>query len=58
MLSSIFYIGLIYVMDDHSWMYQDLHEELCKMDYCNEVQGFLNYVISNPKNISRYFCCC
>ena len=22
------------------------------MDYCNEVQGFINYAISNPRNIS------
>jgi len=30
------------------------------MDYCNGVQGFMNYTISNPRNISedhiRYPC--
>jgi hypothetical protein len=23
------------------------------MDYCNEVQDFINYALSNPRNISR-----
>ena len=22
------------------------------MDYCNEVENFINYVLSNPRNIS------
>jgi hypothetical protein len=51
MLSSLFYIGLIKVMDDRSWMYRDLLQELRMMDYCNGVQGFFNYAISNPKKL-------
>jgi len=39
-------------MDDRSWMYRDSPEWLCMMDYCNEVQGFINYIQSNPRNIS------
>ena len=23
-----------------------------KMDYCNEIEGFINYALFNPKNIS------
>jgi hypothetical protein len=41
MLSSIFCIGLIYVMDDHSWMYQVSPEGLRRMNYCNEVEVLL-----------------
>jgi gamma-glutamyl phosphate reductase len=41
MLSSIFCIGLIYVMDDHSWMYQVSPEGLRRMDYCNGVEVLL-----------------
>ena len=52
MLSSLFYTGLIEVMDDRSWKYQDSPQGLRRMNYCNEVQGFINYVISNPRNIS------
>jgi hypothetical protein len=51
MLLSLFDIGSIEVMDDHSWMYRDLPQELQMMDYCNEVQGFINYSTSNPRNI-------
>ena len=40
-------------MDDHSWMYWVSSEGLRKMDYCNGVEGFINYVLYNPKNISR-----
>jgi hypothetical protein len=34
-------------MDDCLWMYQDSPEKLRKMDYCNEVEGFINYALSN-----------
>ena len=40
-------------MDDHSWMYQDLLKGLRRMGYCNVVGGFMNYTLSNPRNISR-----
>jgi len=47
-------------MDDHSWMYRDSLEMLYKMDYCNGVEGFINYILSNPRNVSgdgiRYLC--
>jgi hypothetical protein len=39
-------------MDDRSWMYRDSPERLCKMNYYNGVQGFINYTLSNPRNIS------
>jgi hypothetical protein len=39
-------------MDDRSCMYQDSPEGLRMMDYYNEVQGFINYALSNPRNIS------
>jgi hypothetical protein len=53
MLSSLFYIDLIQVMDDRSWMLRDSPQGLWRMEYCNEVQGFINYVLSNPRNISE-----
>jgi len=38
MLSSLFYRGLIEVMDDHLWMYQDSPQGLRRMmDYCNGI---------------------
>ena len=41
-------------------MYKDSLQGLGMMDYCNRVQGFINYALSNPKNISgegiRYPC--
>jgi len=47
-------------MDYCLWMYQDSPEKLRKMDYCNQVEGFINYALSNRKNISgggiRYPC--
>jgi len=52
MLPSIFYTGLIYVMDDHSWMYRVSPEGLRMMDYCNGVKGFINCTLLNPRNIS------
>jgi hypothetical protein len=39
-------------MDDRSWMYQDSPKGYCMMNYCNEVQGFINYELSNSINIS------
>jgi hypothetical protein len=39
-------------MDDHSWMYRDSLEMLYRMDYCNGVEGFINYILSNPRNVS------
>jgi hypothetical protein len=44
-------------MDDRlwmyrSWMYRDSPQELQRMDYCNGVQGFINYATSILINIS------
>jgi len=39
-------------MDDRSWMYRDSLEGLRKMNYYNEVQSYINYTLSNPRNIS------
>jgi len=39
-------------MDDRSWMYRDSPGRLCRIDYCNEIQDFINYALSNPRNIS------
>jgi hypothetical protein len=39
-------------MYDHSRMYQVLPERLRKIDYCNEVEGFINYALSNPRIIN------
>ena len=39
-------------MDDLSWMYWVSFEGLRKTDYCNEVEGFINYKLSNLRNIS------
>jgi len=39
-------------MDDRSWMYRDSLEGLRKMNYYNEVQSYINYILSNPRNIS------
>jgi len=33
-------------------MYQDSLKELRMMDYCNDVEDFINYVLYNPRNIS------
>jgi hypothetical protein len=33
-------------------MYQDSPKRLRMMDYCNWIEGFINYVLSNPRNIS------
>jgi hypothetical protein len=39
-------------MNDCFWMYQVSPEWLRRMDYYNEVEDFINYVLSNSKNIS------
>jgi len=52
MLSSLFYRGLIEVMDDHSWMYRDSPQELQRMDYYNRVQSFINFATSITRNFS------
>ena len=46
------YVGLIYIMDNRSWMYRDSPQGLRIMDYCNEVHNFINYALSNSRNIS------
>ena len=35
-------------------MYRDSPKGLCKMYYYNVVYGFINYVLSNQRNISGY----
>jgi len=39
-------------MDDRSWMYRDSPQGLRRMDYCNEVQGFINFITSIPINFT------
>ena len=39
-------------MYDHFRRYRVLPEGLRKMDYCNGVEGFINYALSNPRNIN------
>jgi hypothetical protein len=34
-------------------MYRDSPQWLRMMDYCNGVQSFINYALSNPRNINR-----
>jgi hypothetical protein len=48
----LIYIGSIEVMDDRSWMYRDSPQGMRMTDYCNMVQGFINYTTSIPRNIS------
>ena len=40
-------------MNDRSWIFRVSPERLCKMNYCNRVDDFINYTLSNPKNISE-----
>jgi hypothetical protein len=40
-------------MDDHSWMYRDLPQGLQRIDYCNGVQGFINFTTSIPINFTE-----
>jgi len=53
MLSSLFYIGLIKIMDDYSWMYRDSPKGLQMMNDYNRVQSFINYALSNLRNINE-----
>ena len=39
-------------MDDRSWMYRESPQGLRRMDYCNEVQGFINFATSIPINFT------
>jgi hypothetical protein len=39
-------------MDDRSWMYRDSPQGLWRMDYCNGVQGFINFTTSIPRNFT------
>ena len=39
-------------MDDRSWMYRDSPQGLRRMDYCNGVQGFINFTTSISINFS------
>jgi ferredoxin-thioredoxin reductase catalytic subunit len=39
-------------MDDISWMYRDSPQGLQMVDYCNGVQGFINFATSIPRNFS------
>jgi len=39
-------------MDDRSWMYRDSPQELRRMNYCNRVQGFINFATSIPRNFT------
>jgi len=41
-MSSLFYRGLIEVMNDHSRMYRDSLKGLQMMDYCNGVHGLIS----------------
>jgi hypothetical protein len=52
MLSSLFYRGSIEVMNDLSWMYRVSPQWLQRMNYCNGVQGFINFATSIPRNFS------
>jgi len=40
-------------MDDCSWMYRDSPQELRMMDYCNGVQGFINFTTSISINFTE-----
>ena len=39
-------------MDDRSWMYRDSPQGLSMMDYCNGVQGFINFATSILRNFT------
>jgi hypothetical protein len=39
-------------MNDRSWMYRASPKGLHKMNYCNRIESFINYALSNLKNIS------
>jgi len=52
MLSSLFYRDSIEVMDDRWYMYRDSSQGLRRMNYCNEVQCFINFATSILRNFS------
>jgi len=39
-------------MDESSWMYSDSPQGLYREDCCKGVESFINFALSNPKNIS------
>jgi len=39
-------------MDNHSWMYRDSSQGLPRMNYCNGVQGFINFTTSISRNFT------
>jgi len=39
-------------MDDRSWMYRDSPQGLWRIDYCNRVQGFINFTTSILRNFT------
>jgi len=39
-------------MDDRLWMYSDSPQGLRRMDYCNKVQGFINFATSILRNFT------
>jgi hypothetical protein len=45
-------IIILYVMDHYSWMYRDSPQELYRKGYYKGVESFINFILSNPKNIS------
>jgi hypothetical protein len=40
-------------MDDCLCMSRDSPRRLRRMDYCNGVEGFINYILSNLRNINE-----
>ena len=48
----MFYRGSIEVVDDRSWMYQNSPQGLRRIDYCNGVQGFINFTTSISRNFT------
>ena len=46
-------IIILYVMDHCSWMYRDSPQELYRKGYYKALEGFINFILLNLKNISR-----
>jgi hypothetical protein len=40
-------------MGDHSWIYRDSFEGFYRQDYLKRIEVLINFILSNPKNISR-----
>jgi len=40
-------------MDDRSWIYQNSCKRLYRQDYLKRVEGFINFILFNWKNISE-----